>query len=119
MASFRLLRFLLLLSAANVVIRPPVGNAKSKNSAKRQHKPLFVFGDSAFDPGNNQYLDGTEKGPAYSWPYGQHFFAGATGRHTDGRVVPDFICEYSNSFSLSILSFKTRRTTSMLDMPNC
>ncbi|XP_031375380.1 GDSL lipase-like [Punica granatum] len=99
MASFRMLRFLLLLvlSTTNVLILHPVGTyANSTTNAKQRHKPLFVFGDSAFDPGNNQYLDRMEKGPAYYSPYGQHFFAGATGRHSDGRIVPDFIAQNAN-----------------------
>ncbi|KAK4758890.1 hypothetical protein SAY87_020191 [Trapa incisa] len=100
MASFRLPRFLLLVSLANIaVVIHPVGTlAKSKNAGQQKHKPFFVFGDSAFDPGNYQYLDGVDqKGPlAYAWPYGQHFSSGAIGRHSHGRIVPDFIADNAN-----------------------
>ncbi|XP_002534584.2 GDSL esterase/lipase 1 isoform X2 [Ricinus communis] len=61
------------------------------------HKALFVFGDSLFDPGNNQYLNGTtdEGTSATSWPYGQTFFNRPTGRLSDGRIVPDFIAQFA------------------------
>lgn len=67
----------------------------SKIEAK--HKALFVFGDSLFDPGNNQYLNGsTDEGiSATSWPYGQTFFNHPTGRLSDGRIVPDFIAQFA------------------------
>ncbi|XP_065869352.1 GDSL lipase-like isoform X2 [Euphorbia lathyris] len=63
-----------------------------------EHKALFVFGDSLFDPGNNQYLNGsTDEGTqATSWPYGQSFFDHPTGRLSDGRIVPDFIAQFAN-----------------------
>ncbi|XP_037497502.1 GDSL esterase/lipase 4 isoform X1 [Jatropha curcas] len=73
----------------------------SKLDAER--KALFVFGDSLFDPGNNQYLNGsTDEGmSATSWPYGQTFFDHPTGRLSDGRIVPDFIAQFAK---LPILS---------------
>lgn len=62
-------------------------------SAKK-HNTLFVFGDSLFDPGNNQYVNATPgggAGMATSLPYGETYFKHATGRLSDGRLVPDFI----------------------------
>ncbi|CAM8993781.1 unnamed protein product [Rhodiola kirilowii] len=57
---------------------------------------LFVFGDSLFDPGNNQYLNSTsEQGTATTWPYGQTYFKRATGRLSDGRIVPDFVAQFA------------------------
>ncbi|GAB4841937.1 hypothetical protein Ancab_011894 [Ancistrocladus abbreviatus] len=60
----------------------------------KQLVPLFVFGDSLFDPGNNNYLNsstGMGMGQATTWPYGETFFKHPTGRLSDGRIVPDFI----------------------------
>ena len=57
-----------------------------------EHKTLFVFGDSLFDPGNNQYLNGSSvEGGSISWPYGETYFNHSTGRLSDGRIVPDLI----------------------------
>ncbi|XP_030932295.1 GDSL esterase/lipase 1-like [Quercus lobata] len=59
-----------------------------------EHKTLFVFGDSLFDPGNNQYLNGSSvEGGSISWPYGETYFNHSTGRLSDGRLVPDFIAQ--------------------------
>lgn len=57
------------------------------------HKALFVFGDSLFDPGNNQYLnDSSQEGAgATVFPYGETYFKRPTGRLCDGRTVPDLI----------------------------
>ena len=52
------------------------------------HAALFIFGDSLFDAGNNNYINGPETD---YWPYGETFFKHPTGRVCDGRVVPDFI----------------------------
>ncbi|XP_031258103.1 GDSL esterase/lipase 1-like [Pistacia vera] len=62
------------------------------------HKALFVFGDSLFDPGNNQYLnDSSQEGAgATVFPYGETFFKRPTGRLCDGRTVPDFIAQFAN-----------------------
>ncbi|KAF2291056.1 hypothetical protein GH714_019428 [Hevea brasiliensis] len=59
--------------------------------AKSNHKLLFVFGDSLFDPGNNMYLDPTEHIPSYFYPYGMNLKNHSTGRFSDGLVVPDYI----------------------------
>ncbi|KAJ9146060.1 hypothetical protein P3X46_028375 [Hevea brasiliensis] len=59
--------------------------------AKSNHKLLFVFGDSLFDPGNNIYLDPTEHIPSYFYPYGMSLKNHSTGRFSDGLVVPDYI----------------------------
>ncbi|KAI4331332.1 hypothetical protein MLD38_029525 [Melastoma candidum] len=56
--------------------------------------PFFIFGDSLWDSGNNNYLKVSDK--ANHWPYGETFFRNATGRFCDGRIPPDFIAENAN-----------------------
>ena len=70
------------------LISPPICHARFQEPKK--HVPLFILGDSLFDPGNNLYLNTTPESSAF-WPYGETFFKRATGRFSDGRLVPDFI----------------------------
>ncbi|KAK9060355.1 hypothetical protein SSX86_021059 [Deinandra increscens subsp. villosa] len=56
---------------------------------------LFIFGDSFFDPGNNNYINTTADFRANYWPYGQSYFDIPTGRFSDGRLISDFIAEYA------------------------
>lgn len=58
---------------------------------RRSSGGLFVFGDSLFDPGNNNYINTTTQFQANWWPYGESFFNPPTGRFCDGRIIPDFI----------------------------
>ncbi|KAM6585451.1 hypothetical protein CsatB_012453 [Cannabis sativa] len=55
---------------------------------------LFIFGDSFFDAGNNNYIN--TSGQANYYPYGETFFNYPSGRFCDGRILPDFIAEYAN-----------------------
>ncbi|KAK4349784.1 hypothetical protein RND71_029097 [Anisodus tanguticus] len=57
---------------------------------------LFIFGDSYFDVGNNNYINTSTLDQANFWPYGQSFFKSPTGRFSDGRLISDFIAEYAN-----------------------
>ncbi|MED6137949.1 hypothetical protein PIB30_069785 [Stylosanthes scabra] len=59
-----------------------------------QHVPLFIFGDSLFDVGNNNYINTTTDMQANFWPYGQTSFKYPSGRVSNGRLIPDFIAEY-------------------------
>ncbi|XP_058762401.1 GDSL esterase/lipase 5-like isoform X1 [Vicia villosa] len=61
----------------------------------KEHVALFVFGDSFFDVGNNNYINTTANNLANYSPYGETFFKYPTGRFSDGRVIPDFIAEYA------------------------
>ncbi|XP_031263613.1 GDSL esterase/lipase 1-like [Pistacia vera] len=61
----------------------------------KKHVALFVFGDSLFDAGNNNYINTTTHYQANFWPYGESFFKYPTGRFSDGRLIPDFIAEYA------------------------
>ncbi|TKY61147.1 GDSL esterase/lipase 1 [Spatholobus suberectus] len=61
----------------------------------KEHAALFVFGDSLFDVGNNNYINTTADNQANYSPYGETFFKYPTGRFSDGRVLPDFIAEYA------------------------
>ncbi|KAF3451972.1 hypothetical protein FNV43_RR08068 [Rhamnella rubrinervis] len=59
----------------------------------KNHVPsLFIFGDSIFDAGNNNYINTTFYKANYP-PYGETFFKHPTGRFSDGRLFPDFIAE--------------------------
>ncbi|GJZ45763.1 SGNH hydrolase-type esterase domain-containing protein, partial [Tanacetum coccineum] len=55
---------------------------------------VFVFGDSFFDPGNNNYIKTTASYQVNYWPYGESYFNPPTGRFSNGRLIPDFIAEY-------------------------
>jgi len=57
----------------------------------KEHVALFVFGDSLFDVGNNNYINTTTNYQANYSPYGETFFKYPSGRISNGRVVPDFI----------------------------
>ncbi|KAG6606119.1 GDSL esterase/lipase 5, partial [Cucurbita argyrosperma subsp. sororia] len=60
---------------------------------KQELGPLFIFGDSLYDVGNNNYMNTTAV--VNFQPYGQTFFKFPTGRFCDGREIPDFIAEYA------------------------
>ncbi|XP_022843224.1 GDSL esterase/lipase 5 [Olea europaea var. sylvestris] len=61
----------------------------------RKPPALFVFGDSFFDPGNNNYIKTTTLDQANFWPYGETYFKYPTGRFSDGRLISDFIAEHA------------------------
>lgn len=61
------------------------------NDEETDHVALFIFGDSIFDAGNNNYINTSARFRANFWPYGESFFKYATGRFSDGRLIPDFI----------------------------
>jgi hypothetical protein len=52
---------------------------------------IFSFGDSILDAGNNRFLKNCTARADFP-PYGSSFFPHPTGRFTNGRTVPDFIC---------------------------
>ncbi|KAJ0545372.1 putative GDSL lipase/esterase, SGNH hydrolase superfamily [Helianthus annuus] len=62
-------------------------------SVDAEVKSVFVFGDSQFDAGNNQYLKDCKLKANFK-PYGSSFFNHPTGRFTNGRTVADFIAQY-------------------------
>ncbi|KAJ0008428.1 hypothetical protein Pint_29347 [Pistacia integerrima] len=62
-------------------------------SLPKKHVALFIFGDSLFDAGNNNYINTTTYSQANFWPYGESFFKYPTGRFSDGRLISDFIAE--------------------------
>nr|GMC84537.1 GDSL esterase/lipase 1-like [Ipomoea batatas] len=58
---------------------------------------MFVFGDSLFDAGNNNYINTTYDFKANFPPYGETYFpAHPTGRFADGRLIPDYIANFAN-----------------------
>lgn len=59
---------------------------------------LYVFGDSLFDSGNNNFLPTLAR--ANFLPYGVNFAKGVTGRFTNGRTVADFIGTYISNILL-------------------
>ncbi|CAN7018559.1 unnamed protein product [Brassica rapa subsp. trilocularis] len=70
-------------------------NCKDNNNLVTNQAALFVFGDSLFDAGNNNYIDTFSRFKSNIWPYGQTTFKSPTGRISDGRLIPDFIAEYA------------------------
>ncbi|KAJ0007515.1 hypothetical protein Pint_29406 [Pistacia integerrima] len=65
-------------------------------AAQSSKKLLFVFGDSVFDPGNNQYLNSSMESTGTYFPYGMTMNNKSTGRISDGLLVPDFIALFRN-----------------------
>ncbi|XP_062087918.1 GDSL esterase/lipase 1-like [Humulus lupulus] len=64
-----------------------------KSQSRSEKAALFVFGDSSFDVGNNNYFNTSSR--ANYHPYGETFFKYPTGRFSNGRLIPDFITEYA------------------------
>lgn len=56
-----------------------------------KHVALFIFGDSTYDAGNNNYINTTDYYRSNYAPYGETFFKRSTGRFSDGRLASDFI----------------------------
>ncbi|XP_025015571.1 GDSL esterase/lipase 1 isoform X2 [Ricinus communis] len=92
MSSIRFQVYFLLALCAVLVI-PKSTKAHPHPEEFQNHVALFVFGDSLFDVGNNNYLK-NPIGLANFWPYGETFFNHPTGRFCDGRLISDFLAEY-------------------------
>ncbi|XP_030966554.1 GDSL esterase/lipase 1-like [Quercus lobata] len=60
-----------------------------------EHAALFIFGDSTYDAGNNNYIKTTDYYRSNYVPYGETFFKRSTGRFSDGRLASDFIAEFA------------------------
>ena len=69
-----------------------------KSRAAEVAAALFIFGDSFFDSGNNNYINTTTLDQANFWPYGETYFKFPTGRFSDGRLISDFIGKIWNPF---------------------
>ncbi|XP_062008812.1 GDSL lipase-like [Rosa rugosa] len=88
------LKFHILILASWATLLIPCSSHGDSGLQKR-HAALYVFGDSLFDPGNNNYISTTNDYKADWSPYGETFFKYPTGRFCDGRLIPDFIAEYA------------------------
>ncbi|XP_073146660.1 GDSL esterase/lipase 5 [Henckelia pumila] len=73
----------------------PPSAASLKHISGPKPTALFVFGDSYFDPGNNNYINTTTLDQANFWPYGETYFNYPTGRFSNGRLIIDFIAEHA------------------------
>lgn len=77
-------------------------NQNAKNLTKPKLPALFAFGDSIFDPGNNNDLQTMTKSDFL--PYGMDFVTHRpTGRFCNGKIPTDFIGMYR--YTGSALSF--------------
>lgn len=87
-----LLLFLLLLLFQ---FQTAEGKRSFLRECRQKPAPLFIFGDSFFDPGNNNYINTSTLDQANFNPYGETYFNFPTGRFSDGRLISDFIAEYA------------------------
>jgi len=72
-----------------------VAGALAAPGAAREYAAIFNFGDSLVDAGN-LVVDGIPDYLATArLPYGMTYFGYPTGRCSDGRLVVDFIGNYS------------------------
>ncbi|CAE5960165.1 unnamed protein product [Arabidopsis arenosa] len=78
-----------------IVLIGSINCRHNNNNLVTNQSALFVFGDSVFDAGNNNYIDTLPSFRSNYWPYGQNTFKFPTGRVSDGRTIPDFIAEYA------------------------
>nr|XP_023881937.1 GDSL esterase/lipase 5 [Quercus suber]POE73701.1 gdsl esterase/lipase 5 [Quercus suber] len=78
-----------------VLVSSSTTSTETRSEHSRNHVALFIFGDSFFDAGNNNYINTTTLDQANFWPYGETYFKFPTGRFSDGRLISDFIAEYA------------------------
>ncbi|XP_059630991.1 GDSL esterase/lipase 1-like [Cornus florida] len=95
MASIALIVEICIICASLFIPICCTATAYQSHQQSKKHAVLFVFGDSLFDAGNNNYINCGIANQANFWPYGETFFRYPTGRFCDGRLVPDFIAEYA------------------------
>ncbi|MED6192497.1 hypothetical protein PIB30_010705 [Stylosanthes scabra] len=81
----------LCLSSSSILIQ----TSEAQICLPKKHAALFVFGDSLFDIGNNNYINTTTSYQANYPPYGQTLFKYPSGRFSDGRMIPDIIGEFA------------------------
>ena len=74
-----------------VLVSSSSTSTDTRSEHSRNHVALFIFGDSFFDAGNNNYINTTTLDQANFWPYGETYFQFPTGRFSDGRLISDFI----------------------------
>ncbi|TQE08704.1 hypothetical protein C1H46_005688 [Malus baccata] len=91
MAALRLRIYILVFCACLVIQCSCYGHSV----LQKKHAALFIFGDSLYDPGNNNYINTTTDFQANWVPYGETFFKYPTGRFCDGRLIPDFLAQYA------------------------
>ncbi|KAI3788038.1 hypothetical protein L2E82_00648 [Cichorium intybus] len=84
------LGFVLILSCLLILT-----SGQSSQGHFNKHVALFIFGDSLFDPGNNNYINTTPDFQTNFWPNGESYFNPPSGRFSDGRLIPDFIAEFA------------------------
>lgn len=82
-------RFCIYFLAVSAILLLLSINPTSGSGEKSVGRSLFVFGDSLFDVGNNNYFPTTFR--VNHWPYGETYFKFPTGRASNGRIIPDFI----------------------------
>ncbi|KAJ0007094.1 hypothetical protein Pint_29364 [Pistacia integerrima] len=95
-SSIRSLLYIMFLLYSSLLIAPASSQGDESRQANNKHVAIFVFGDSVYDPGNNNYLHLGIEYKANFTPYGESFFKYPTGRFCNGRIVPDFAAKYSN-----------------------
>ncbi|KAK4269023.1 hypothetical protein QN277_022232 [Acacia crassicarpa] len=93
MESYKFYICFLLFCGSNIILIP--NGCLAEMCLQKLHDALFVFGDSLFDVGNNNYINTSYDNQANYAPYGENFFKYPSGRFSDGRVIPDFIAEYA------------------------
>lgn len=107
--SFQLCALLILISSITVLCQSISSSSLweevSCNTNNNNKAALFVFGDSLYDPGNNNFISTTNTDfQANFRPYGESFFTEPTGRFSDGRLIPDFICKIAQQIDIHSIS---------------
>ncbi|GAY60345.1 hypothetical protein CUMW_201280 [Citrus unshiu] len=85
--------FCFLLFFDSRILVPAISQSESIKLEK--HVALFGFGDSLYDPGNNNFLN-ISIGCNYP-PYGETYFKFPTGRCSDGHLIPYFIAKFASA----------------------
>ncbi|KAK9923834.1 hypothetical protein M0R45_032234 [Rubus argutus] len=93
MATLRF-RIYILAFCTSLLIRKSCFHCHSQH--QKTHAALFIFGDSLYGAGNDNYINTTTEFQANFWPYGETFLNYSTGRYSNGRLIPDIIAEYAN-----------------------
>lgn len=92
LASMGGLMYLLVFCLGTIMqINHCLSNSMIMKCLPTKNGALFIFGDSLFDNGNNNYINTTIGNQANYPPYGQTFFRYPSGRFSDGRMIPDFV----------------------------